>query len=158
MTINKRRNRVLVSTNLNVFNSKLLKSLRLGQPYSRNKYSKRKVLSKGLLGLRVGVSGRQIGRYESICGDKQFPKLKVLKRLCIYLQVDPKDLLGLSWIDEKLVKDGELIIDPENSFQIGDTRCSLCNQILIDYRPLKNKYLKRANKKILINNVRSNNE
>ncbi len=137
---------ILVSITKEFFNGTLLKKRRKEISYSPNS-GFRKYMSKAQVGRKVGVSGGQICRYESTKIGRQYPRLKVFKKLCILFQIDPKDLLGLTWIDGRLVdNDGKLHLDPEKNF-INEYRvCHHCNRLFIDYKESKERYEKKAKK------------
>lgn len=137
---------ILVSITKEFFNSTLLKKRRKEIPYS-SASGFRKYMSKAQVGRRIGVTGGQICRYESTKEGRQYPKLRIFKRLCILFQIDPKDLLGLTWINGSLVdQDGKLHLDPEKNF-INEYRvCHNCHRLFIDYKESRKNYEKKANK------------
>jgi transcriptional regulator with XRE-family HTH domain len=69
------------------------------------KILKRLRLKKGItmsqLGSALGKSGQQISRYETDESgyDHQFPPIPILRNICIFFQIDPKDLLGIDTVD-----------------------------------------------------------
>lgn len=137
--------KILISTNKKFFNNALLKTLRLSRPYSKSKPTK--PMSKSQIGNKIGVSGCQIGRYESDEASlaSQFPKLNTLKNICIYFQTDPKDFLGLAWIDGNLVDDdGKVILEPTQNWKEEFKFCPTCGRAYLDVPESMREYEKRA--------------
>ena len=127
----------------NTFNNVLLKKLRKQKPYAYSTF--RKHMSKTQLGIKLGVSGGQICRYKMSGSGRQYPKLKTFKRMCIVLQVDPKDLLGIDWIDGVLVDDnGKLYLDPEKEYVVEYKVCPTCKMISINQEKGKKNYEKKV--------------
>ncbi len=67
---------------------KLLKKFRLDRGLSRTQ-----------LGNMIGKEHYQVQRYESMASDNQVPPLEIFANICVALQVDPKDLIGLVWVE-----------------------------------------------------------
>ena len=110
---------------------KLLKKFRLDRGLSRTQ-----------LGNMVGKEHYQIQRYESTENDNQVPPLETFANICVALQVDPKDLIGLVWVegmdkpqpgviyDSKLEVDVDLITSEFRKFY---WRCPHCGVTNIEY-------------------------
>ena len=139
--------KVLISTTIVEFNNRLLKKMRLSRAYGKSSF--RKNMSKPQVGKKVGVSGNQIGRYETDKGKpfRQLPRLLVFKRLCLLYQVDPKDLLGLVWVDKKLINDDFLTLDVEKEMIVPIRFCNKCKQLLFDSEQITKKFEKEKREK-----------
>jgi hypothetical protein len=75
----------------------------------------------------IGRTGRQVSRYECCHHgisnkDHQFPTVNPLKNMCLTLQVDPKKLIGVEWVDSQLI--GK--INKENDFLQKISFCKHC--------------------------------
>jgi DNA-binding XRE family transcriptional regulator len=70
----------------------------------------------------------QIYRYEMKCALKaQMPTLEVFRNLCVVLQVDPKELLGLAWKCGETIKDYRIERPDSNGDKIFHWKCPNCS-------------------------------
>ena len=132
------------------FNGSLLRALRTGKPYSKHVKIARGHMSKAQIARRIGVSDRQVGRYEQLndSTDNQQPRLEKLKAICLLFQIDPKYFLGLEWVDEEILVDERPVIDPTLKLEIDKIFCNKCKQLIIDNEEKKNQYIKDSTSKI----------
>jgi len=141
----KKPKRILVSTSNSEFNNRLLKSLRMSRPYGKTSF--RKHMSKTQVAKKIGVTAGQVGRYETDEGKnfRNLPKLKTLKKICLLFQIDPKDLLGLAWIDGELVVGNEIALDPKKEWIVPIKFCPKCKQLV--YETMRERTQKRYEEK-----------
>jgi len=131
-----KRKKILISTSDQFFNADLMKKLRLSKPYSKWSHSYRKHMSANQVSIKIGVSKRQVNRYESSSTIKrQYPPLKKFKNICLLFQVDPIRLLNLTWIPESCVNGGELLI-PETDYHMKISVCPHCKSLILDNDPI----------------------
>jgi len=112
--------KILVSVVDDSINRELLKALRKKAKYGTDF---RKNMSRRQLSTPMGVGEIQISRYESTKESiKQLPTVEGFKKMCLKLQVDPCDLLGLVWI--KGNDDTMELVGKEHKF------CSQCGALI----------------------------
>ena len=89
--------------------------------------TRRNMLRPNLAG-KLDRTATQIYRYEMKCGKKaQMPTLDVFRLLCVALQVDPKELLGLAWSCGETIKDYHTEKADANGDKIFHWKCPNCS-------------------------------
>ena len=94
----------------------------------------------------IKINIRQVSRYESIndglySDDHQIPTLNPFKRICLALQTDPKELMGLKWIDGSLIginNASEINLDLIHLDLCNEVKfCPHCKRLIVDKETLK---------------------
>ncbi len=96
--------KILVDVNGLPFDGGLFRQLRLRRPYSM--VALERPMAKEQVARKIGVSYQQVLRYERSGSDKgQCPGAEQLKKIALLFQIDPSDLLGLSWFFDDYADD-----------------------------------------------------
>jgi transcriptional regulator with XRE-family HTH domain len=115
-------------------------------------------LSRSKLGRMVGKKPAQIQRYESKLSNQQIPPLQVFTRLCVALQIEPNDLLGLHWTYIDYIPEPGVIYDwsvdevqsiAEKEFKRMVWHCPKCNQKNYEYDAWSERHLKFVRKEFM---------
>ncbi len=122
-------------------------------PKILRKLREQKKLTRKQFGLAIGKEDYQVQRYEALKGQKALPSIETFMRMCLILQIDPSELLGLEWVNAEQAPEPGIIYkwtigkpsDLITKFMKFHWQCSnhFCQHHNIEYNAYKlNKFVK----------------